>query len=609
MPTKQKKKTRRGFLPKKATHGAVMSAALLFWKELDTPRSLGLYLRAKYGLWQEIAEARIFPIEYNSADGFRRDYAAISFLRKYPKLPIHVDRKANAVVKFREAENSCAQTNERMRLWKCRVLKPLDPRFDAVMYRAKSKITNLLSVLDLDEISRMMRWGPGATSATKGAHVSAYNKFDAAPECTLSSLRHGWASVNSVPTWAQAVAGAEYPCSVLPSAFRVVPGNRLTFVPKDALIDRMIGIEPHMNIWVQLGFGGAIRRRLKHKGIDLSDQSLNAEAARLGSREGHLATIDLSSASDTIAHELVEFLLPDHWYWHLCKLRSPSGTLDGSTVVYEKFSSMGNGFTFELETLIFWSLSVALLEELSLSTEAVCVYGDDIIIPVEAYQAFVSLLDFVGFKTNERKSFCTTPFRESCGAHYWDGQDVTPVFCDQEYKNALSWFGLINQITAFERRSQGSFDFSRVKDCLLSIVDKRDLFFGPPGFGDGYVHSYPTVHGSVRVFRSKGNWVESFWFRHFVPVQRKYQAQSPAALTWALFKLEREFFPTSIPALASTVYVDKGIKHAVKHVSTLVPTDSTYVACKGMYPGRKEVERLKVAKLEFWDWNHEISVE
>jgi hypothetical protein len=550
---------KRGFLnlPK----GYIFEVATCMWEALDTPVSLGLYLRAKYGLWEEISKIRIEPLNYMRAKDFFLDSCAINFLRKHRELPITTDRKSAAREKFLAAEITCSETNLRIREWLGGRLSPRRPAVNVVLYNARWKIRNLLGAVNLDEISRLMRWGPGASSATRGAFVSAYHKFDAAPECTLSALNLAKAAVNSCPTWAMAIAGTELPCSVLSTAFQVIPGNRLTYVPKDATIDRVIAIEPHMNIYMQLGVGGVIRRKLKKVGIDLDDQSRNQEYAKRAFLEG-FATVDLSSASDTISRELVEFLLPREWWALLEQLRSVNGKDEGPTSEfkrYTKFSSMGNGYTFELESLLFWALSSATLElchqvpydkgtpEHTIAMreyvrENLCVYGDDIIIPSSAYDLLTEVFSFAGFVINGSKSYRHGSFFESCGKHYFQGLDVTPVYFDSTPTLITEYFGLINQITALAGRFGHPVYPAKfllpVREKLISLIPKRDRIFGPLYYGDGFIHgSFDECKPFTEVQR---NWVEGYLFLQFVPRPKKIDVVSRAALPWGLYELERQ---------------------------------------------------------------------
>jgi len=210
-------------------------------------------------------------------------------------------------------------------------------------------------------------------------------------------------------------------------SLREVKGAQLFTVPKKTDIDRCACKEPDINMYLQKGVGNHIRRRLRRFGINLNDQSVNRQLARRGSLDDSLATLDLSAASDSIAISCVRALLPDGWFLYLNDIRSQYVEVDGTFVQTEMFSSMGNGFTFELESLIFY----ALMRTTSYFTGVsgvISVYGDDLIIPSEMYQDASWILKEFGFSLNPEKSFHSGPFRESCGGHYHLGEDVTPFY-------------------------------------------------------------------------------------------------------------------------------------------------------------------------------------
>jgi hypothetical protein len=127
----------------------------------------------------------------------------------------------------------------------------------------------------------------------------------------------------------------------------------------------------------------------------------------------------------------------------------------GRWVRLEKFSSMGNGFTFELETAIFLCLILAVrnlrairepLEALVKPGADIWVYGDDIIIPTDWAADVVSALTYCGFETNGRKSFVTGSFRESCGGDFFGGVDVRPYLLEEFPHAAEDWIGVVNGI-------------------------------------------------------------------------------------------------------------------------------------------------------------------
>jgi hypothetical protein len=210
-------------------------------------------------------------------------------------------------------------------------------------------------------------------------------------------------------------------------SIEVVPGNVLFTVPKKTDIDRCACKEPDLNMFLQKGVGNHFRDCLRRIGINLNDQSINSSLARKGSVDGSLATLDLSSASDSVSSGLVALLLPECWHTLLDSLRSPVTIIDGEMHQNQMFSSMGNGFTFELESLLFYVLTRATCFFTGTSGK-VSVYGDDIICPTAAAEPLIWVLSYFGFSTNEEKSFISGPFRESCGGHFHDGYDVTPFY-------------------------------------------------------------------------------------------------------------------------------------------------------------------------------------
>ena len=208
---------------------------------------------------------------------------------------------------------------------------------------------------------------------------------------------------------------------------REVEGAKFFTVPKKTDIDRCACKEPDINMFLQKGVGIHIRRGLRRFGINLNDQSVNRRLARRGSLDGSLATLDLTAASDSIAIECVRILLPDLWFRYLNDIRSQKVLVGETYVQTEMFSSMGNGFTFELESLIFYALMRG-VSYFSGHSGVISVYGDDLIIPSGMYEDASWVLKEFGFSLNTSKSFATGPFRESCGGHYHSGEDVTPFY-------------------------------------------------------------------------------------------------------------------------------------------------------------------------------------
>jgi len=234
---------------------------------------------------------------------------------------------------------------------------------------------------------------------------------------------------------------------------RCVKGSNLFFVPKDTIIARTAATEPTLNMFGQKGYGELIERvLLKEHDIDLSvQQELNRWLAMSGSLNGDYATIDLSSASDTIGLEFCKALLPESLFKDLKLLRSPYTMYGGRAIKLQMISTMGNGFTFPLQTLIFANLVLACMIEYGLPIRDIynkrrySVFGDDIIVPVKVYDIVARMLSACGFTMNVNKSFNSGYFRESCGGDYYRGVNVRAKYL-HECTHPTHVYGLINNL-------------------------------------------------------------------------------------------------------------------------------------------------------------------
>lgn len=199
-----------------------------------------------------------------------------------------------------------------------------------------------------------------------------------------------------------------------------VNGNRWSTVPKNNLKDRSICLEPMCNMLVQRAVGLGLRKCLKDSlGIDL-DTLADVHRDRIS--DSNVATIDLSDCSDTISMRLVRYLLPRRILNLVSACRSDM-TLgpDHNYYIVKKVSSMGNGFTFDLMTLILTALTRSFDDSSS-------VFGDDIICQNQYADEIVENLRIAGFSVNLKKTRIRSDYRESCGAHYIDNHGYVTAF-------------------------------------------------------------------------------------------------------------------------------------------------------------------------------------
>lgn len=476
-------------------------------KSVNTPKSLALWLAYKHKS-TDVFNMPPRASDYDSAHSFSVDYLCHSYVSKFDVEWPGIDRKEVALRGFTSAETLCSETNRRLRMVR---LRGSSPRVEQIIFSAQRKISNLLGVFDLASVLEQCRWGSGATATLPRRRARPDLKQCSSPfSVTLSCLPLFKMLVECDPLWLRAIVGCDVcgPCSLLPCNFSVVDYNTVTTVPKSAKTERTIAKEPTSNGYLQQGVGRYIRSRLKRVGINLDDQTVNQSLASTAC-DKRFATIDLKAASDSISLELVQLLLPPEWYDYLLRLRSPKGKLpDGSVITYEKFSSMGNAFTFELESLLFWAIVSSVCGEPDCQ---VSVYGDDIICPQGFAAEVIEVLNLFGFETNLDKSFVDGRFFESCGKHYFDGIDVTPVY--QKESPLRSEFARIsahNRLTRWALRSCQYVALDPTVDSAKAAIRRESLvnctaplwYEGDDSFlvpwTDG---TWSCSHGSVRFKR------------------------------------------------------------------------------------------------------------
>lgn len=369
---------------------------------------------------------------------FAVEYLHSEYLSKFNDerlVPAEV-RRTRAVDKLLRTEDRNRETNRRLRATD-RGFNIL-PRvsFFRFLEHAQRIVSEVLGPLP-DE------WLPSSGSFTGGASTSRSRQ-----ESHPANKYVGQADVTEEAEYLVDVIHHEVPLFRKMGVFydlRVVDGASLFTVPKKTDIDRCACKEPDVNMFLQKGVGKHIRRSLLKVGINLNDQSINRRLAYSGSITGELATLDLSAASDSVTTSLVLALLPYDWYRYLNDIRSPRIVVDGRTFRTELFSTMGNGFTFELESLLFYAL-VRTTMYFEGIRGVVSIYGDDIVCPVEGAEMAIWVLSYFGFETNPDKTFVAGPFRESCGGHYYLGEDVTPFYLKQEATVLTDLIRVANQL-------------------------------------------------------------------------------------------------------------------------------------------------------------------
>ena len=463
----------------------VMNVLFESYKSFDFVNQLSGYFRSRrFDLALRLADS-LSEQKYSDATMHFVANQFSQLIRKYPWDPsvVMTDPEGKAIRTFFKSERRCLLLNRKFRIYASR-RSPYEYQLNDMRNFIKHVIGDeppILQILDNCDFG---------TGASLGVHGNATNlaRKILAGKWTVSTgasmlgflavMRNAQLreqileSRNHITCWDWESAKSRF-------AFKTqrVENNKISFVPKTAGTHRAIAVEPLLNGFLQKGTDVFMRHCLKRIGIDLSDQSLNQRLARKGSTddsEDGFVTIDLSSASDSISIGLVRHLLPDAWFDYLDSIRSKSFKLGDKVYPYSKFCSMGNGFCFPLETLLF----LACCKACSCGKPGTdfSVYGDDIVIRKKYAGDVLKLLRVIGFLPNSKKTFISGAFRESCGSDWFGGVDVRPYTLDYKLdslENLFKWLNLTR------RNDMTSSFFWETRDYILSLIPHRFRFFRP----------------------------------------------------------------------------------------------------------------------------------
>lgn len=381
---------------------------------------------------------------------------------------------AKGLKKWLDAEAMCKRMNEKFWDMKSHPLTHEHTELSDVTERIRKEVLCLLGEdpPDLDEVIASGVFGPGSDSSHSYDKGAVTFKLDPA-------LAHGYyPSMESEVEWlcentmlayvimahrprpedsylelTKLLGGSPPGESDVLSHLDRVDSAKLVMVPKTISEKRVIEVGPSLAGFVQQAYDGFIRRRLLTRwGVDLRKREPNQHLAYVGSLGGGPSspcTIDLSSASDCISFGLVASVLPPAWVRTLMRYRAKSVVVPGlsSVTTLEKFSAMGNAFTFSLMTLLFAAIVRSVMRDRG-GQGVWRVYGDDIIVPQRLYKDVVHRLNLVGFTVNMEKSFSEGFFRESCGADFLLGHNVRAFYLKKPLLTVCDLFRAINSLNS-----------------------------------------------------------------------------------------------------------------------------------------------------------------
>lgn len=382
------------------------------------------------------------PLEKGSIEEFKRDYLLEQLKDKYPlgdlSLP-EKEREAAGLRKLLAANDRCREINELG--YDTSVVDALT--LSSILQVAANHARRILGGFSYN-VYKHSAFSNGATTCRTYKKRDTYFKYNGTGtpiEVSGRALSRLRSLINCTPLWCE-IGGADN--------IMINNMDKVTFVEKNATEKRAIVPQQAGNVCLQKGPAYHLKKCLKRVGIDLSDQTRNQELARIASISRCYATIDCKNASALMNYRIVWDVIPSELFTELDALRNTHGKYqsgdDFETIDWQMFSSMGNGYNFELESLLFYVLALAACEKHGDYIGEVSVYGDDIIVPLSCAPFVMDVLEAVGFEMNRKKTHIKGNFRESCGAHYLNGIDVKPFYIKKEVKTISDVIRICNRI-------------------------------------------------------------------------------------------------------------------------------------------------------------------
>lgn len=211
---------------------------------------------------------------------------------------------------------------------------------------------------------------------------------------------------------------------------------KITAVPKSYKTYRLIAPEHPYNAAEKQRIKDAIRRSIRRtvygNWYNPEKQIINQQAAFEGSIDGSYATIDLSSASDTVAEGFAYYVYPREFTRVCEKYRAGYMIIDGEYYIKRMFATSGDPVCFDCEAMLFLAIACSVRDIVHELTgeeyKDAYVYGDDIVIDTRLFDTMIDVLRILRFIPNQDKSFGTGGYRESCGVEYYYGFDVSTKY-------------------------------------------------------------------------------------------------------------------------------------------------------------------------------------
>lgn len=410
----------------------------------------------------------------------------------------------------------------------------LNPLCVKVLSRASEYCSAILGTYDEEEVFRLAKFGSNSTVGNPYAASYLHMKLQDSP---LTGTLQQFLVMDrylETDTLLREITESN------PAKGKIVASLKLSLVPKTYKVHRPIVPNTTIGNFITAGQQAVITHRLLDAGLDIRHlQAKHRKLVKSLSVNRTHATADLSSASDSITKQLVEALLPESWYEALLVHHIPNVYVSEDaagkpfTVNVPTFAGMGIGYTFPLETLVFYSILEA-IRDLAGVHEGFCsVYGDDLIYPRRLHRYVATIFPMLGFILNMEKTYAEEYFRESCGADFYRGVDVRPFQPMAEHRT-VDWRGassfiykLVNGLRAHWEDYEISTSINYLLSWLRQLTAKIHVV--PPSMPESagirsckpYIQSFSDTYAKPKYVRYQDTAVTKKWGYRYALITEK----------------------------------------------------------------------------------------
>jgi hypothetical protein len=261
-------------------------------------------------------------------------------------------------------------------------------------------------------------------------------------------------------------------------------------VNKNFSTARIIGQECADRAYCAQALNVALRRSAETsiygKCFHFDDQSPNATACAKASIDGLIASLDQTSASDTITWGMIASWFPNDVVNYMRAVRPKYVVYDGNTRArMEMAFSSGHALTATVQTIVFFAIDLAVTElvasflgkEVDPESEII-VYNDDQLVPSYAAEAIRDAHKSFGLITNMEKSYWNGRYREACGEEMLDGISVSHTYFPRktfDWGNLPETYSALVELQGKMNPSAARY-LARVLECIVKYAGKEPTY-------------------------------------------------------------------------------------------------------------------------------------